>query len=560
MTVPIEPGWLSLLPPLAAICLALVFREVVLSLFAGIWLGALLLSHYNPVSATLATMDRFVLGALADSDHIAIIVFSMTLGGMVAVMNRNGGTRGVVEALRGFATTPRRGQFLAWLSGALIFFDDYANTLIVGNTMRPVTDRLNVSREKLAYIVDSTAAPVAAIAAVSTWVGFEITLIGDALKSAASQTTDPAVQASLLAGAENPFAVFLHSIPYLFYPILTLLFVLMVVLTRRDFGPMLEAEVRASSGRGLIRPGAMPAVDTTSGHMEPPEGVKHRWYNAAIPVLTVMVVAVAGILHTGAQELGPGDHTLWEIVGGANPFSALIWASFAGSIVAIALSIAQRILTPQQAIEAWIGGLKSMMLAIVILVLAWSLGGVTEALGTGPYLSSVLKDSLPMHLLPVIVFVVGALISFATGTSWGTMAILFPVVVPLAVAMGAGVGFESGEGYTILLGVISSIMAGSIFGDHCSPISDTTVMSSMASACDHVDHVRTQLPYAAAVALVAMAVGDVPTAFGMSPVLSLVLGAAILYGVLRIVGKRADAVAVPALEEGAAAPAPVSAD
>lgn len=560
MTVPIEPGWLSLLPPLAAIVLALLFREVVLSLFAGIWLGALLLSHYNPVSATLTTIDRFVLGALADSDHISIIVFSMMLGGMVGVMNRNGGTRGVVEALRGLATTPRRGQFLAWLAGILIFFDDYANTLIVGNTMRPVTDRLNVSREKLSYIVDSTAAPVAAFAVVSTWVGFEITLIGDALKSAASQTTDAAVQANLLAGAENPFAVFLHSIPYLFYPILTLLFVLMVVVTRRDFGPMLEAEVRAASGGGVIRPGAMPAADTTSRELEPPEGVKHRWYNAALPVLTVMAVALGGIFYTGAKDLGAGDHTLWEIVGAADPFASLIWASFAGSIVAIALSVAQRILTAQQAIEAWVAGLKSMVLAIVILILAWSLGGVTEALGTGPYLSSVLKDSLPMHLLPVIVFVVGALISFATGTSWGTMAILFPVVVPLAVAMGAGVGFDSGEGYTILLGVISSIMAGSIFGDHCSPISDTTVMSSMASACDHVDHVRTQLPYAVTVALVGMAVGDVPTAFGMSPLISLILGAAILYGVLRIVGKRVDAVTAPVIQEGAAAPAPVSAD
>ena len=184
--------------------------------------------------------------------------------------------------------------------------------------------------------------------------------------------------------------------------------------------------------------------------------------------------------------------------------------------------------------------MKSMMVAIVILVLAWSLGDVTEALGTGPYLSSVLSDALPLWSLPVLVFVIGAAISFATGTSWGTMAILFPVVIPLAVSMGAAVNFAGGDGYTILLGVISSVMAGSIFGDHCSPISDTTVMSSMASGCDHVDHVRTQLPYAIVVALVGMSVGDIPTSFGMHPGISLVLGIVVLYAILRVFGKKVE--------------------
>src|SRR5690606_23425073 len=423
------------------------------------------------------------------------------------------------------------------LAGTAIFFDDYANTLIVGNTMRPVTDRLRVSREKLAYIVDSTAAPIAAIALISTWVGFEISLIGDSLRTASTLVADPAQQADLLAASQNPFNVFLHSIPYLFYPILTLLFVLMVVVTRRDFGPMLEAERRAATGGGLIRPGAMPAADTSGGALEPPEGVVPRWYNAALPVLTVVVVALIGIYWTGLEAAGGGPATLREIVGGADPFTSLLWASLSGCVVAIGLAVAQRILTPSEAIEAWVAGLRSMVLAIVILVLAWSLGAVTEALGTGPYLSAVLKDSIPMAALPVLVFLVAALISFATGTSWGTMAILFPVVVPLAVTMGAGVGFAGGENYTILLGVVSSVMAGSIFGDHCSPISDTTVMSSMASACDHIDHVRTQLPYAMTVAIVAMAVGDIPTALGLHPALALVLGLAILYGILRVAGR-----------------------
>lgn len=560
MTAPIDPGWLSLLPPIAAIALALLFREVVLSLFAGIWLGALILNWPNPITATLASVEQFALGTLTgDPDHVSIIMFSLMLGGMVGVMSRSGGTYGIVDALKKYATTPRRGQFLAWLAGLVIFFDDYANTLIVGNTMRPVTDRLKVSREKLAFIVDSTAAPIAAIALVSTWIGFEISLIGDALKSAAERTSDPAVQAQLLAGSENPFNVFLHSIPYLFYPILTVFFVLLVVLTRRDFGPMLAAEHRARSGGGVLRPGAIPAADTSGAVLDPPDGARIRWYNAALPVLAVVVTAVIGLYTTGVESLGEGPRGLREIIGGADPFRSLLWGSFIGSIFAIALAVGQRILTVGQAIEAWIGGLRAMLLAVVILVLAWALGDVTQALGTGPYLAGVLKDSLPLVILPVLVFVIAAATSFATGTSWGTMAILFPVVIPLAVAMGAGVGFAGGENYTILLGAISSIMAGSIFGDHCSPISDTTVMSSMATASDHIDHVRTQLPYAMVVALVAIAVGDIPTAFGLHPAFSLVLGIAILYGVLRLFGRTAmEPEAEPTREEVARAPVPAA--
>ncbi|MFW6202023.1 MAG: Na+/H+ antiporter NhaC family protein, partial [Gemmatimonadota bacterium] len=270
-----------------------------------------------------------------------------------------------------------------------------------------------------------------------------------------------------------------------------------------------------------------------------------RWLNAALPVLTVVVTVVIGLWATGRTAAEAADPGVREIIGAADPFRSLIWGSFLGSGVAIALTVGQRILRVAETIEAWVGGMRAMFLAMIILVLAWSLGGVTEALGTGPYLATLLQDTLPMESLPVLVFAVAAATSFATGTSWGTMAILFPVVIPLAVAMGAGVGFGDGSEYTILLGGISSIMAGSIFGDHCSPISDTTVLSSMASASDHVDHVRTQLPYALTVGVVAILVGDIPTAFGLSPFVSLVLGVTILYGVLRVVGRHTIRVRAP---------------
>jgi Na+/H+ antiporter NhaC len=424
------------------------------------------------------------------------------------------------------------------VSGLIIFFDDYANTLIRGNTMRPMTDDLRISREKLAYIVDSVAAPIAVIAPISTWVGFEISRIQDSLATTAEQVTDPAVRAELLAGAANPFNVFLHSIPYLFYPIFAMMLVLMIALTGREFGPMRSAERRAITGGGVYRPGATLAADVTSELGEAGDDVPHRWYNAIIPIATVVVVAMLALWYTGAQALAGQDFGLREVVAEADPFSSLLWASFAGGGVAMILAVTQRILSVRDALSSWVGGMKAMLMAVVILVLAWGLGATTGALGTGPYLAALLGETLPLWALPVLVFIVAALTAFATGTSWGTMAILFPVVVPLAVAMGAGVGFAGGDDYSILLGAISSIMAGAVFGDHASPISDTTVISSMASACDHIDHVRTQLPYALLAASVAMLVGDLPTAIlGVNPLISIAVGLVLIYLVLRFVGQ-----------------------
>jgi len=528
------PGWFSILPPLLAIALALIFREVVIALFAGAWLGALFIVGLNPIAATLRTIDTFVAPALAHPDHAAIVIFSLMLGGMVGLMGRSGGTRGIVEAVAPLATTRRRGQLATYLAGLLIFFDDYANTLIVGNTLRPITDRLRISREKLSYLVDSTAAPVAAIVFVSTWAGYEIGLIGDGLRAAAGQVanSDPALAARLEAA--SPFAIFLSSIPYLFYPILALCMVFLVAWTQRDIGPMLAAERRAAQGGGVHRAGAMLMVDTSAELLEAKEDTPRRWYNAAIPVVTVVLVVLLGLYLDGRARLaGPGSLT--EILGAANAFHALLWGSLAGVLVAFLLATVQRILKTREAIEAWAGGMRSMLLAVVILVLAWSLGAATVAVGTAEYVTHLLESAgFPLRLLPVSVFAAAACIAFATGTSWATMAILIPLVIPLAVALGAGIG--GGTNYTVLLGTISSVLAGAIFGDHCSPISDTTVLSSMASASDHVDHVRTQLPYALLVAVVGMIVGDIPTAYGVPWFVSYPAGIAILTLVLRFAG------------------------
>lgn len=531
----ILPGWLSLLPPLIAIALALVFKEVVLSLFIGVWTGALIVVGLNPITATMRTVDHFIVGSVADGDHAAIIVFTALLLAMVGVMGRSGGTEGIVKALRPLATSPRRAQLAAYLGGLGIFFDDYANTLIIGPTMRPITDAMRVSREKLAYIVDSTAAPVASIVFVSTWVGYEIGLIGDGLKAAAAMPSVPPDVAADLAAA-SPFNVFVHSIPYRFYPILALVMVGLIIWTQRDFGPMWKAENRASRGEGLFKEGASLLVDTEASAMMAKEGAPERWYNAAIPVMTVVAVVILGLYTSGRAALGhPGS--LSDIFGGADSYSSLLWGCLAGLIVAIGLAVGQRILKATEAIEAAIGGIKATLLAFIILILAWSLGLVTKDLGTAHYLAGILEGNLPPHLLPVLVFVISAAISFATGTSWATMAILLPLVIPLSVVLGGAIGFEHGAHYTLVLGTISSVLAGSIWGDHCSPISDTTVLSSMSSACDHVDHVRTQLPYALTVGVIGIMAGDIPTAYGMSPVFSYLIGTAVLFLILRFIGR-----------------------
>ncbi|MEQ9401917.1 MAG: Na+/H+ antiporter NhaC family protein [Longimicrobiales bacterium] len=527
------PGWFSLLPPVVAIIVALLFREVVTALFAGVWLGALAVAGFNPLTGTWRLIDEFVVPALGDVDggHTQIVVFSMLLGGVVGVVSRNGGTQGIVDAVSPFASTPKRGKIATWIAGLAIFFDDYANTLIVGNTMRPITDRLKISREKLAYLVDSTAAPVAALVPISTWVGYEISLISDGIRIAAEQNPDAAAALT----AASPFTIFLHTIPYLFYPLLALFFVLLTSWWGRDFGAMARAEARAASGRGLHREGAQLAADVDDEAMRPKPGVTPRWWNAAVPILTIIAVVLLGLYTTGRAGAGP-DASLMDVFGAADPFATLLWGSLAGVLMAVILSRVQGVLTVKEGIDASITGMRAMFLAMVILTLAWSLGAVTEEIGTAQYLAQLLSDRVPLQAIPVLVFITAGAMSFATGTSWGTMAILLPLIIPLTVSLGGDAGFDGGTHYSILLGAISSVLAGAIWGDHCSPISDTTVLSSTAAACDHVDHVRTQLPYALLVGVVGMLLGDIGTAYGLPNWVALLGGASVLVVALHFFG------------------------
>ena len=545
---PFAPGWFSILPPLIAIVLALVFKEVITALLAGIWLGALAVAGYNPLQATWRLIDQYVVPALGntDSGHTQIVVFSLMLGGMVGIISRNGGTRGVVQAVAPLARNRRRGKIATALAGLAIFFDDYANTLVVGNTMRPITDGLKVSREKLAYLVDSTAAPVAALVPVSTWVGYEVSLIAGGLGSAAGEATTGADAAFL--GGLSPYTVFLETIPYLFYPLLALAFVFLTSYMNRDFGPMARAEARAASGGGILRPGSRPAAEISESFVNAKDGVPKRWWNAGLPVLTVVLVVLGGLYTSGRAAVG-ADASLRDVFGAADPFMTLLWGSLSGCLVAALLSLSQRLIDMKECVDAWLGGVKAMMIAMVILTLAWSLGAVTRDVGTAAYVSQLLGGNLPLFLLPALVFITSGAMAFATGTSWTTMAILIPLVIPLTVSLAGGTGFADGSVYGILLATTSSVLAGAIWGDHCSPISDTTVLSSTAAACDHVDHVRTQLPYAVLVGAVGLVLGSLGTSLGLPTWIALLAGVAILALCLRIFGTPVPEVGEAAVSE-----------
>ncbi|UCD82842.1 MAG: Na+/H+ antiporter NhaC family protein [Desulfobacterales bacterium] len=536
------PGWLSLLPPVIAIVLALLIKDVLISLSIAIFIGALSLAGWNPFAAFSMFILDFIVKALIDEYHASIILFSMLLGGMVGIISKNGGTRGIVDRVAPFATTPRRAQLAAWLMGLLVFFDDYANTLIVGNTMRPVTDRLRISREKLSYIVDSTAAPVSSVFPITTWIGFEVGLI-----------------AAGFAALEIPFNaynVFIASILYRFYPIFCLIIIFVIAWTGRDLGPMLKAERRARQTGDVMAADAKPLADFGQDELAPPGETPKRAMNALIPILTVIVVTILGLWITGTEAVDRTAYTstfkyVQDVFSNANSFSALLWASLSGVVVALIMTFAQRLLNVRDAIGALVGGLKAMVLAMAVLLLAWCIGTVCSDLHTADYVVSLISGLVSPVWLPVLTFVISAVIALATGTSWGTMAILMALVIPICheLAIAAGHGLESGIYYTLMVGTISSVLAGSVWGDHCSPISDTTILSSMASGCDHVDHVKTQLPYAMGIGLLGMLVGDIPTAFGLSPWISILLGTAVIVVGVRFLFKKNDVEETEASEE-----------
>ena len=522
--VQVIPAWFSILPPLTAILVALLIRSVLPALVLGLWLGAWALNGLTVsgfFAGFLDGFDIYLTNAVADRDHVSIMLFTFMIAGMVGIISRNGGMRGIVELIIRGANTPKRGQVSVWTLGLLIFFDDYSNTLVVGNTSRSVTDRLKISREKLAYIVDSTAAPVATVALVTTWIGYQVGLIGDAM------TRIPDLDLS-------PYGVFLNSILYSFYPFLAIFFVMLVITTGRDFGPMLKAERRARETGQVVPDSSSTLGADDEAALAMKEGLPPRAMNAIVPVVAMTLAIMGGLYVTGEGE------TVSDIVGSANSYQALMWASIISVLVAVVMTLSQRLLSLDEVVDAWVSGARFTFLAMIILVLSWAMAEISSELHTADFLIASLGDRLPMGILPTMVFVLAAFTAFSTGSSWGAMGILLPLVLPLSWAVLGARDSADPEHLYILYASVSCVLAGAVWGDHCSPISDTTVMSSLSAGCDHIEHVRTQMPYALLVGVASIVLGTLPVSFGMPWWLGFLLGAGLLVLTLRWLGQIVD--------------------
>ncbi len=481
-----------LLPPLLAIALAIATRQVLPALFLGVWVGALMVVAYDPIAATTKTLQWIIENA-TDSWNATILAFDFVIGAFVGVLYASGALHSAASAIARRVRSARGASFASWLLGLIIFFDDYANTVIVGNTMRPVTDRARVSRELLSYIVDSTAAPVAGLMLISTWIGYEVGLIKDSFESLAEEASKGLIAA---APAIKPYMAWLSSVPFRFYSILAVILVLTVVLTRRHFGPMLRAEHRAVREGKVLRDGAQPLMPTeTVLGVEP---AARKWASPWLFALSVIVLV--GVTLLGMWVTGGGDKwwqtPFMEALMNADSATALLWGSFAAYLVALFGGLATRSLDFGKAMEYTVKGMYLMVYANSILLLAWSIKSATDAVGTADYVvHGAIGAGVPPLLVPPLIFAAAMFISFTTGTSWGTFGIMMPIAIPLAWKLALQTG-DVNLAYTVTFASIAAVFSGGIFGDHCSPISDTTIMSSMFSAADHIDHVSTQLPYA----------------------------------------------------------------
>jgi len=449
-------GWLSILPPLLAIFLAIKTKHVYISLVLGIWLGWTIIHSWNPVSGLTATLGALV-DVFKDEDNTRVVLFSAMIGAIITFTQYSGGMKGFINWIvgKGVVKTRKSAGLLAWFLGFIIFIESSICVLVSGAVTRPIFDKLKISREKLSYILDSTSAPKCILIPLNAWGAFVIGLL-------ATQ------------GVENPVRVLISSMPFNFYAILALLIVLITVLTEKDFGPMKKAEHRVRVENKLLRDGAEPLISTEVVQMEAKEGIPPRALNMILPVVTMVVMMPVVLLITGKGNLMEGSGS-----------ASVLWAVIAGLAVGAVAYRAQGIMKVKEITDIFMKGVGGLIPLASLMILAFAIGDICDALGTGPFVAQAAKSTLNPGIIPTVIFLVSCFIAFSTGTSWGTFAIMIPIAVPMINIIGLHPGL-----------IIAAVLGGGVFGDHCSPISDTTIIASMASATDHIDHVRTQLPYA----------------------------------------------------------------
>jgi len=472
-----EIGLLSVLPPLVAIVLALLTRQVYISLVVGIWLAWMILSDWNILQGSIATLEGFV-DVFKNPGNTRTIMFSALVGALLIFIQYSGGVQGFIlriDRLLQSLENKRMGksrvvvELLALATGILLFIETSISSLTVGTLYRPVFDRLKIPREKLAYIADSSSAPSSILIPFNAWGAFIMGLL-------------------LAQGIESPFSTMLSAMVYNFYPMLALLMVFVVIISRKDFGPMARAEKRTRETGKLLNEGARPMVSDEITSCEMKEGVRPRAMNMIIPLLTMIFMMIISLAYTGWGEVEAAESFLdhfSKAMGRGSGSSAVLYAVTSSILVAMVLYRAQGIMKIRKMIELILKGISELMPLALLMMLAFAISHVCNELGTGAYVAGITEGWLSPQLLPAVVFVLSSFIAFSTGTSWGTFAIMISIALPMAQIHDAN-----------LYLVIAATMGGGVFGDHCSPISDTSIISSMASASDHIDHVRTQLPYA----------------------------------------------------------------
>ena len=464
-------GLLSILPPLLALGMAIKTKQVYVSLLLGIWLGWTIMNGWNPVTGLIVSVNEIV-GVFGDRNRTLTILLTAMIGALIAFMQYSGGMAGFIERVSagGLVNSRRSASVLAWLIGFVIFVEGNVGVFVSGPVSRPIFDRLRISREKLAYILDSTAAAKATVLPLNSWGAYIIGLL-------AAQ------------GIDLPLRAMLASIPLNAYALLAILLALLVALFDKNIGPMKEAERRVREEGKLLRDGAEPLVSTDVLMLDSKSGVPQRTINMLIPILTLVVAVLIGLFLTGDGNPMNGDGT-----------ASVFWALAIGLTLAALAYRVQGIMTLTEITDMFMKGVGGMIPIVILLLFAFVIGDTCRAIGTGDYVARAVEGGLPAPVIPAALFIVSAITSFSTGTSWGTWAIMMPIALPMIDIIGL---------HTSL--VIASVLGGGIFGDHCSPISDSTIMSSMSAGTDHIDHVRTQLPYALGVA-------------GVTVVLYLVLG------------------------------------
>jgi len=483
-------GFWSVLPPLIAIGLALWTRQVFLALAVGIWFGYLILTGWHPLKGTLETLNAFVT-VLTDTGNARLIIFTIIIGPLIALVQRSGGVEGFVAGILRFLTkvgnkqadkgNRRIVESIAALTGIVLFIESNISLFTVGTLYRPIFDKLKIPREKLAYIADSTSAPTNILIPFNAWGAYIMGLL-------------------IVVGYSEPFPVLVKSIAYNFYPMLTILLVFFVIWSGKDWGDMKKAETRAAKTGKILRDGAIPMMDDSVSMLEAKDSIPHRAFNMYIPIATMVVLMPTFLIYTGwtkaaakateiAKQVGgepiSGMKLYWSALSMGSGSAAVLYAASFAILTAMVLYRAQGLMKITEMVELSLKAMAGMMNVALLAVLAFALNALCRDLGTGLYMAEVASGFITPALVPAIVFVIAGIIGFSTGTSWGTFAIMIAVAVPLAQNMGVNPHMA-----------IAAALGGGVFGDHCSPTSDTTIIASMATANDHIDHVRTQIPYA----------------------------------------------------------------